>query len=86
MPCLGSVSSADSVNSKTTGAVSRISDTEGTATHFSIPAGRIPGQRNLVGYVPWGHKRSDRTDVTIRPSNEVSIKMLNGGAEGTSGC
>ena len=64
MPCLGSANSADSVNSKTTGAVSRISDTEGTATHFSIPASRIPGQRNLVGYGPWGHKGSDMTDVT----------------------
>ena len=27
------------------------------ATHSSILAWRIPQQRNLVGYSPWGHKR-----------------------------
>ena len=30
----------------------------GTATHSSILAWRIHGQRSLVGYSPWGHKES----------------------------
>ena len=29
------------------------------ATHSSILAWRIRGQRSLVGYSPWGHKESD---------------------------
>ena len=33
----------------------------GNATHFSILAWKIHGQRNLVGYSPWGHKESDTT-------------------------
>ena len=31
---------------------------KGTATHSSILAWRIHGQRSLVGYSPWGHKKS----------------------------
>ena len=31
------------------------------ATHSSILAWKIPGQRNLVGYSPWGHKELDTT-------------------------
>ena len=34
---------------------------EGMVTHPSILAWRIPGQRSLVGYSPWGHKESDMT-------------------------
>ena len=30
---------------------------KGTATHYSILAWRIHGQRALVDYHPWGHKR-----------------------------
>ena len=26
--------------------------------------GKPHGQRNLVGYSPWGHKESDRTELT----------------------
>ena len=37
---------------------------EGMATHSSIPAWRIPGQRSPVVYIPWGPKESDRTEVT----------------------
>ena len=33
----------------------------GTATHSSILAWRIPGQRSLEGYSPWGRKESDMT-------------------------
>ena len=32
------------------------------ATHSSILAWRIPGQRSLVGYSPWGCKESDVTE------------------------
>ena len=35
---------------------------KGTATHSSILAWRIPGQRGLVGYSPWGLKESDTTE------------------------
>ena len=28
----------------------------------SILAGRIPGQRSLTGYSPWGHQELDRTE------------------------
>ena len=37
---------------------------KGTATHFSILAWRIHGQRSLVGYSPWGRKEADITEVT----------------------
>ena len=32
------------------------------ATHSSILAWEIHGQRSLVGYNPWVHKESDRTE------------------------
>ena len=32
------------------------------ATHTSTLAWRIHGQRNLVGYSPWGYKESDMTE------------------------
>ena len=35
---------------------------KGMATHSSILAWRIPGQRSLVGYSPWGCKESDTTE------------------------
>jgi len=31
------------------------------ATHSSVLAGESHGQRNLVGYSPWGHIESDRS-------------------------
>ena len=34
------------------------------ATHTSILAWRIHGQRSLVGYSPSGHKELDVTEVT----------------------
>ena len=37
---------------------------EGMATHSSILAWRIPWRENLVGYHPWHHKESDKTEVT----------------------
>ena len=37
---------------------------EDMATHSSIPAWRIHGQRSLVGYSPWGCKELGTTEVT----------------------
>ena len=37
---------------------------QGMATHSSILAWRIPGQRSLVGYSPRGCKELDMTEVT----------------------
>ena len=34
---------------------------KGMATHCSV-LGEFHGQRSLVGYNPWGHKESDKTD------------------------
>ena len=34
------------------------------ATHFSVLAGRIPGQGSLVGCHLWGRTESDMTEVT----------------------
>ena len=36
---------------------------EGMATHPSILAWEIHGQRSLVGYSPWGCKELDMTEV-----------------------
>ena len=38
---------------------------EGTATHSSILAWEVHGQRRLVGYSPRGLKESDTTDTHI---------------------
>ena len=35
------------------------------ATHFSILAWEIHGQRSLVGYSPWGCKESDTTRIDL---------------------
>ena len=35
---------------------------KGMATHSSILAWEIPGQRSLVGYSPWSQKESDTTE------------------------
>ena len=32
---------------------------EGNGTHSSILCGEFQGQRNLAGYSPWDHKKSD---------------------------
>ena len=37
---------------------------EEMATHSSILVGESQGQRSLVDCHPWGHKESDRTEVT----------------------
>ena len=35
---------------------------EGMATHSSILAWKVPWTEGLVGYSPWSHKESDRTE------------------------
>ena len=35
---------------------------KGLATHSSILPGEFHGQRRLVGYSPWGRKKSDTTE------------------------
>ena len=40
---------------------------KGMATHFSILAWRIHGQRNLAGCSPWGCKESDTTEQLTGP-------------------
>ena len=35
------------------------------ATHSSIPAWKIHGQRSLVGYSPWGRKESNTTSLSL---------------------
>ena len=35
---------------------------KGMATHSSLLAWRIPGQRSLVGYSLWGHKELDTAE------------------------
>ena len=35
------------------------------ATHSSAHAWVIHGQRSLMGYSPWGHKKSDTTEQLI---------------------
>ena len=34
------------------------------------------GQRSLVGYSPWGHKQSDRTEVT-QQARSHTVHLLN---------
>ena len=34
---------------------------KGMATHSSMLAGEVHGQRSLAGYSPWGRKESDMT-------------------------
>ena len=34
------------------------------ATHFIVLTWKIPQQRSLAGYSPWGHKESDTAEHT----------------------
>ena len=40
------------------------------ATHSSILAGEVSGQRSLAGYSPWSRKESDRTE-RLTPHQQV---------------
>ena len=46
---------------------------KGMATHSSIFAWRIPGQRSLVGYNPFSCKKSDRTTTLTLSLNRASF-------------
>ena len=55
------------------------------ATHSSILAWRIQGQRKLTGYSPWGHKELDTTewlththanDTTLTAESKEELKSL----------
>lgn len=39
---------------------------DSTATHSSVLAGELYGQRGLVGCSPWGHKEADKTEATYQ--------------------
>ena len=44
------------------------------ATHSSILPGEFHGQRNLVGYSPWGHKESDMSEA--KSSHSVASECV----------
>ena len=47
---------------------------KGVATHSSILAWRIHGQRSLAGYSSWGHKELDMTErIILSPRLSLSI-------------
>ena len=51
------------------------------ATHSSIVHGKSYGQRNLVGYSPWDHKESERSERLIllphvRNKGDKSLKFM----------
>ena len=48
---------------------------EGMATHSSVLAWRIHGQRSLVGYSPWGHKESDMTEQLTQTAR-IKVNIL----------
>ena len=51
---------------------------KGMTTHPSILAWRIPGQRSLVGYSPWGHKESDMTKQLSNNKNNFNPHSILG--------
>ena len=46
------------------------------ATHSSIPAWTSPGQRSLVGYSPWGHKRARHSLTTEQQPQSYFVHIL----------
>ena len=46
------------------------------ATHSSVLAWRIPGQRSLVGHSPWGHKESDTPKGLTLSLSSLSTRIL----------
>ena len=49
---------------------------EDTAIHSSILAWRIPGQRSLVSYSPWGAKSWRRNDLACSTCQENAAQMV----------
>ena len=39
--------------------------------------GKVPGQRNLVGYSPWGHRESDMTEHAHIERTQTSSNNMN---------
>ena len=56
--------------------VSGISLEKGTATHSVFLPGESNEQRSLVGYSPWGHKKSDTTEPPTLPFIFIYIHKL----------
>ena len=48
---------------------------EEIATHSTH--GKSHGQRNLVGYSPWGHKESDTTERLTHKDMEITLVSIN---------
>ena len=52
-------------NAEDPGSIARLGrspgEGNGNPLHSSILAGKSHGQRSLVGYSPWGRKKSDKT-------------------------
>ena len=48
---------------------------EDMATHSSILAWRIHGQRSLVGYSPWGCKELGTTEVTWHSTHMLVLEI-----------
>ena len=48
------------------------------ATHSRILAEKSQGQRNLVGYSPWGHKESDMTEQLSLSHPFIDIFLILG--------
>ena len=44
-----------------------------TATHSSVLPEESCGQQGLVGYSPWGHKESDRTECLSNVAMEFTF-------------
>ena len=44
------------------------------ATHSSILAWRIPWQRSLMGYSPWGGQESNKTECLTLSHPDVLVK------------
>ena len=45
------------------------------ATHSIIRGGESHGQRNLVGYSPWGRKESDTTEQLSMQARKLTIRL-----------
>ena len=43
------------------------------ATHSSTLAWRIPWERSLVGYSPWGHKESEVTEQACTQEGVIMV-------------
>ena len=45
-------------------------------THSSILPGEFHGQRSLVGYSPWGRKKSDMTEQLTFSLSQLIYKVV----------